>query len=129
GLGGTADELLPACERALAETADERSRRLEQFAGVLSRTSWDSTAADMARQIENARPHRERHASRERQRPERSNSHPTAAVRRTPVTHASGAPVIVIGAGPTGLSAAYHLGEDSVLLEANDRVGGWCRSL
>ena len=36
---------------------------------------------------------------------------------------------MVIGAGPTGLSAAYHLGEDSVLLEANDRVGGWCRSI
>lgn len=39
------------------------------------------------------------------------------------------APVVVIGAGPTGLSAAYHLGEDAVLLEANDAVGGWCRSL
>ena len=33
------------------------------------------------------------------------------------------------GAGPTGLSAAYHLGEDSILLEQNDRVGGWCRSI
>jgi len=37
--------------------------------------------------------------------------------------------VVVIGAGPTGLSAAYHLGEDALLLEANDTVGGWCRSL
>ncbi|MBY0514369.1 MAG: FAD-dependent oxidoreductase [Gemmataceae bacterium] len=36
---------------------------------------------------------------------------------------------MVIGAGPTGLSAAYHLGENAVLLEANDTVGGWCRSL
>jgi UDP-galactopyranose mutase len=34
-----------------------------------------------------------------------------------------------VGAGPTGLSAAYHLGEDSILLEQNSRVGGWCRSL
>jgi UDP-galactopyranose mutase len=39
------------------------------------------------------------------------------------------APVIVIGAGPTGLSAAYHLGRDAVLLEQADRVGGWCRSI
>jgi UDP-galactopyranose mutase len=39
------------------------------------------------------------------------------------------APVIVIGAGPTGLSAAYHLGEDALLLEQHDRVGGWCRSV
>jgi UDP-galactopyranose mutase len=36
---------------------------------------------------------------------------------------------IIIGAGPTGLSAAYHLGEDSLLIEQHDRVGGWCRSL
>jgi UDP-galactopyranose mutase len=35
----------------------------------------------------------------------------------------------VIGAGPTGLSAAYHLGEDALLLEQNDQIGGWCRSL
>jgi len=38
-------------------------------------------------------------------------------------------PVVVIGAGPTGLSAAYHLGRDSVLVEQADRVGGWCRSI
>jgi UDP-galactopyranose mutase len=38
-------------------------------------------------------------------------------------------PVVVIGAGPTGLSAAYHLGKDAVLLEQADRVGGWCRSI
>ena len=38
-------------------------------------------------------------------------------------------PVVVIGAGPTGLSAAYHLGRDAVLLEQADRVGGWCRSI
>src|SRR5215210_1192521 len=37
--------------------------------------------------------------------------------------------VVVIGAGPTGLSAAYHLGRDAVLLEQADRVGGWCRSI
>jgi UDP-galactopyranose mutase len=38
-------------------------------------------------------------------------------------------PVVVIGAGPTGLSAAYHLGADSVLLEQHPTVGGWCRSV
>jgi UDP-galactopyranose mutase len=41
----------------------------------------------------------------------------------------SSAPVIVIGAGPTGLSAAYHIGEDALLIEQADRVGGWCRSV
>src|SRR5437764_3889948 len=38
-------------------------------------------------------------------------------------------PIVISGAGPTGLSAAYHSGENSVLLEQNERVGGWCRSI
>ena len=42
---------------------------------------------------------------------------------------ASPPPVVIIGAGPTGLSAAYHLGADALLLEQADRVGGWCRSV
>ena len=42
---------------------------------------------------------------------------------------AEAVPVVVIGAGPTGLSAAYHLGADSLLIEQADRVGGWCRSI
>jgi UDP-galactopyranose mutase len=37
--------------------------------------------------------------------------------------------VVIVGAGPTGLSAAYHLGEDSLLLEQNNQIGGWCRSI
>jgi protoporphyrinogen oxidase len=35
----------------------------------------------------------------------------------------------IIGGGPTGLSAAYHLGADTLLLDRNDSVGGWCRSI
>ncbi|MEN9933883.1 MAG: hypothetical protein RLZZ387_462 [Chloroflexota bacterium] len=38
-------------------------------------------------------------------------------------------PTVIIGAGPTGLSAAYHLGEDALLIEREERVGGWCRSI
>ena len=41
---------------------------------------------------------------------------------------------LVIGAGPTGLAAAYHLGEgaapaDTLLVERAGAVGGWCRSV
>jgi UDP-galactopyranose mutase len=36
---------------------------------------------------------------------------------------------VVIGAGPTGLSAAYHLGQNAVLIEKESQVGGWCRSI
>ena len=39
------------------------------------------------------------------------------------------AAVVVLGAGPTGLSAAYHLGADALLLERENRVGGCCRSM
>lgn len=49
---------------------------------------------------------------------------------RSPGVRAPGsAPVVVVGAGPTGLSAAYHLGADALLVEQCNRVGGWCRSV
>jgi protoporphyrinogen oxidase len=35
------------------------------------------------------------------------------------------ASVVVIGAGPAGLSAAYHLGSDALLIDQHCRVGGW----
>jgi UDP-galactopyranose mutase len=42
------------------------------------------------------------------------------------------AETVIVGAGPTGLSAAYHLeqaGAEYLLLEQADRVGGLCRSI
>jgi protoporphyrinogen oxidase len=42
---------------------------------------------------------------------------------------------LIVGAGPTGLAAALHLSEhgaaraDTLLVEREQRVGGWCRSL
>ncbi len=36
---------------------------------------------------------------------------------------------LIVGAGPTGLAAAYHLGNRSLLVDANQAVGGWCRSI
>ncbi|MGE0159690.1 MAG: NAD(P)/FAD-dependent oxidoreductase [Gemmatimonadales bacterium] len=41
-------------------------------------------------------------------------------------SHAS---VVVLGAGPTGLSAAYHLGARALLLDREASVGGLCRSI
>lgn len=118
GLADTAAEFVAACERALDETPDATARRLGQYKGVLAKTSWDATATLMADEIEKA-------------------AHKASGGRKPPVGELSGeergegkgAPVVVIGAGPTGLSAAYHLGEDALLLEANSTVGGWCRSL
>jgi len=39
------------------------------------------------------------------------------------------ASTIVVGAGPSGLSAAYHLDNRPLLLESEDRIGGLCRSI
>lgn len=39
------------------------------------------------------------------------------------------AQTVIIGGGPTGLSAAYHLGPEALLLEGQNRIGGWCRSI
>ncbi|MBY0228434.1 MAG: FAD-dependent oxidoreductase, partial [Gemmataceae bacterium] len=75
---------------------------------VLARTSWDATAEAMAALIDRAA---------------------AVAVPRDPEPRHGTPPVIVAGAGPTGLSAAYHLGEDALLIEKEDRVGGWCKSL
>ena len=36
---------------------------------------------------------------------------------------------LVIGAGPSGLSLAYHLQGDTLVLEKEDQVGGLCRSI
>ncbi|HEY9015569.1 MAG TPA: NAD(P)-binding protein, partial [Gemmatimonadales bacterium] len=48
---------------------------------------------------------------------------------QTSKASAAGSPIVVVGAGPTGLSAAYHLGRDAILIEQAETVGGWCRSI
>jgi UDP-galactopyranose mutase len=106
GLADAADGFVAACQSALAESRDARELRRVRYEQVLARTSWDRTVEAMAERIEDA-----------------ARTRPKAA------TPARDAKVVVIGAGPTGLSAAYHLGEGAVLLEANGAVGGWCRSL
>jgi UDP-galactopyranose mutase len=105
-LGSTPAEFINACERALAASQAMRTARIDGMREVLSRTSWDSTQARMDELIASA-----------------IAGEPVAAPSRRRAS------AVVIGAGPTGLSAAYHLGEDSVLIEQNPNVGGWCRSV
>lgn len=105
-LGSSPAEFIAACECALSSSAEERAERQKKMKEVLSKTSWDSTAQRMNDLIEEAV------ESKRRRMPARTSAH-----------------TIIVGAGPTGLSAAYHLGEDSILLEQNSNVGGWCRSV
>jgi UDP-galactopyranose mutase len=111
--GSTPREFMEACERALAAAANERALRVRKMREVLSRTSWDATAGAMHNEILKAAG---RNAA-------RRNAAAVAEPR------ANSAEAVIIGAGPTGLSAAYHLGKESLLLEQNDTVGGWCRSI
>jgi protoporphyrinogen oxidase len=109
-----AQAFIDACDACLAETPAERDRRRELGAQTLAQTSWDATASAMRDLV---------HATWQEQ---PSAKEPLALPRQV---RAREYETIVLGAGPTGLSAAYHLGEGSLLLERGDRVGGWCRSV
>lgn len=106
-----AEEFIGACEAALDSSAEDRVARSSAMRDVLSKTSWDLTAAAMSEMIET------------------SIKRSFDSFATTGFSEGAAHPVVVIGAGPTGLSAAYHLGQEAVLLEQNDRVGGWCRSI
>jgi UDP-galactopyranose mutase len=111
---GTNDEAFVfACERAL-HMHSEASDRIARMREIVAATSWDTTAAAMRSILQTlAAPACEEPAQ------------PTFETVAAPGMRRA----IVIGAGPTGLSAAYHLGEEALLLEQNDSVGGWCRSI
>ena len=109
-LGDTAADFIAACDRALNGGEGEFSRQLGKMRKVLLSTSWDTTVKAMLNEITRIY--------------QGQNSAPLAKAR----AKKEYAEIAVIGAGPTGLSAAYHA-PNSVLLEANDTVGGWCRSL
>jgi UDP-galactopyranose mutase len=123
-LGQSAEDFIEACERALAAPEDEKASRLSKMREVLARTSWDRTVASMEQVI--ARVMTPKAAS---VKPPKT----THAARTTPAPRPAQARreygTIIAGAGPTGLSAAYHLGDEALLLEQKDRVGGWCRSI
>ena len=109
------------CQRALALSDGERASRVDLMRRTVANTSWDRTADQMYQLIESIVPARAFPAL------------PIVTDSATPsngvVTNSGEYSTVIIGAGPTGLSAAYHLGEGSLLLEQNGTVGGWCRSL
>ncbi|MFN7993782.1 MAG: FAD-dependent oxidoreductase [Bryobacteraceae bacterium] len=113
-LGGTPDEFIAGCEKALAATGQERASRTRRMEEVLSRTSWDSTTQSMEQAIDKTL---------------RPRPPALEGGKAVPAAKGQAYGSIVIGAGPTGLSAAYHLPQDTLLLEQNGVAGGWCRSI
>jgi UDP-galactopyranose mutase len=121
----TPEAFIAACEAALLGTVEARDQQIAKMREKLARTSWSTTATamrDLMNQFDD---------------PARGGalSERTAPVRALNVNHLHSEPpahsygTVVIGAGPTGLSTAYHLGKDTLLLESNETVGGWCRSI
>jgi protoporphyrinogen oxidase/glycosyltransferase involved in cell wall biosynthesis len=124
-------QFIAACEAALAMEPAQREALAEAMRDVVARTSWDATAAQMRELLDSA-PKQPQALARfgqpagvaARAAGEGAKINP---LRRQGGAHGTG--TVIIGAGPTGLSATYHLGQDTVLLERNSTVGGWCRSV
>jgi UDP-galactopyranose mutase len=116
-LADTPEQFIAACDAQLQSSAADREMKATLMRRVLSATSWDSTGTKMLDLMEDALQARHR------------NQVLVDGKSNGPVLPGSLPPVLVIGAGPTGLSAAYHLGDDALLLEKNETIGGWCRSL
>jgi UDP-galactopyranose mutase len=127
-----AAEFIAACEAALALTLDQLEAKRASMRAIVASTSWDVTAAAMRELLISTAP---------RQAPARF---PAGGANGADVTAAAASPkvnplrsqggaqnvrTVIVGAGPTGLSAAYHLREGAVLLDKNAKVGGWCRSI
>ncbi|TFW34677.1 FAD-dependent oxidoreductase [Massilia horti] len=123
-----APRFIAACEAALALRPDERAAMAVKMREIVAATSWDQTVECMRELIDKVPLRRRRVAFSGGQAPAG-----VADAKVNPLRPAQGGAqqvrTVVIGAGPTGLSAAYHLGEGTVLLEKNPAVGGWCRSV
>jgi len=116
-IADTPQAFVAACERALAEDDTARKARIATMDRLTGSTSWDSTANQMSQLLEDATQVGLNESARVM-----LDGAQQRSTRRT-------AECVILGAGPTGLSAAYHYGEQSLLVERNANVGGWCRSV
>ncbi|MDB5893024.1 MAG: glycosyl transferase group 1 [Rhodoferax sp.] len=113
-----AAEFIAACEDILAWTPADRQRFAEAAAAVVAHTSWDRTVESMNRLLSRF------------ERPALALPRAMSAPgQRSDAPATPHHPTVVIGAGPTGLAAALELGGDALLLEREQSVGGWCRSV
>lgn len=130
-IGHDHNEFITHCEAALAQSQQQTAQMAVRMREVVANTSWDATAEHMHQLIERTPP------GGKTARLAGKGAALEAAVAAAPAKvnplrgSASGQSFgsIVIGGGPTGLSAAYHLGADNLLLEREQTVGGWCRSI
>ena len=118
----TPESFIAACEAVLIEPEASRAKRLAKMRAIVASTSWDEAAREMRRIIEEA-------AARGLTEAARMMLEPAKPPKPTVAPALADAPCLILGAGPTGLSAAYHYRAGSVLVEREAKVGGWCRSI
>ncbi len=126
-IADTALEFIDACAAMLAELDAQKAVRVQEMRRILSGTSWDATADAIHLLIEAlpANIAAAQDAANSEFAPEPLELADVASQGAQPAAYST----VIIGAGPTGLAAAYHLGKGSLLLEKGDTVGGWCRSI
>lgn len=134
-----ATEFVAACERALGATQQQKATLQQSMRTIIANTSWEATVERMRALLDAmSRSPNAIRTSRGTSHHRKDVAPPTGAGPDGPASkvnplhsHSSipHAQCVIVGAGPTGLSAAYHLGAEVLLLERNSRVGGWCRSI
>ena len=122
------EEFIAACEAALLESPEQRSVKVEKMRAVVSSTSWDQTAQSMHDLMQRAALQPPR-AGAESYVPEAPGTEAANVNTLRKPSTLSKYKCAIVGAGPTGLSAAYHLDENTLLLDKNSNIGGWCRSI
>ena len=130
-----AAEFITACESALAMAPARAAALRATMRGIVAGTSWDVTADAMRTLIAATVPRQgaARFAAARVAADADADAAPAGAYSKVNPLRAQGGAqqvrTVIVGAGPTGLSAAYHLDADAVLLDKNASVGGWCRSI
>jgi protoporphyrinogen oxidase/glycosyltransferase involved in cell wall biosynthesis len=125
-IADTPEKFIAACERMLSASEEQKAAMVERMREIVAGTSWAKTAARMHELIQTTVP-----GSKAQRLVAAADAAPGANVNPLPVhgTQKSHYHRVIIGGGPTGLSAAYHLGADTLLLDRNESIGGWCRSI
>jgi protoporphyrinogen oxidase/glycosyltransferase involved in cell wall biosynthesis len=132
-IGHSHEEFVRHCEAALALGPEQLRALGARMRAIVAATSWDATIDQMRALLQSTPPGgagaRQAGAAADQAAPALGGAEPGKVNPLRGPKPAQNIRCVVVGAGPTGLSAAYHGDAGTLLLERNPTVGGWCRSL